>query len=181
MEGSGGPSARHGLFAISRSSVQVGLPAPDFLTQYIGLISSSSVATLVAVTKEAERALGGIRDVRVTQFPFKVGRESRVSEAAQDTFVKEERRGVAPQLNHVYLIEPSQSEMLQISRDHFAIERVGDQFFLVDRGSVCGTIVAGRRLGGHRKGGRTELRHGDQITVGTGESPYVFQFEIVPA
>jgi FHA domain-containing protein len=145
------------------------------------LTSSSSVASLVAVTKDAERALGGTRAVRVTQFPFKVGRESRVSQAARDTFVKEQRHGVAPQMNHLYLIEPSQSEMLQISRDHFTIERVGDRCFVVDRGSVCGTSVVGTRLGGHRTGGRTELRHGDQITVGTGESPYVFQFEIVPA
>src|SRR5688572_15536576 len=112
---------------------------------------SSAVATLVAVTKEAERALGGTREVRITHFPFKVGRESRVSQATQDSFVKEQRRGVAPQMNHLYLTELSQSGMLHISRDHFTIERAGDQFFVVDRGSVCGTIVAGQRLGGHRK------------------------------
>jgi len=144
------------------------------------LVPSPS-ATLVAVTKQAERALGGTREVRITQFPFKVGRESRVSQATQDSFVREQRRGTAPQLNHLYLIEVSQSGMLHISRDHFTIERAGDQFFVVDRGSVCGTIVAGQRLGGHRKGGRTEIRNGDQMTVGTRDSPYVFQFEIVPA
>ena len=36
------------------------------------VVSASSVATLVAVTKEANLALDGQREARVTQFPFKV-------------------------------------------------------------------------------------------------------------
>jgi len=67
---------------------------------------------------------------------------------------------------------------LQISREHFAIERATGSYFLVDRGSACGTIVAGRHIGGDRAGGRTELRSGDEIVVGTDGSPYVFRFEI---
>jgi len=141
------------------------------------MISSSSVATLVAVTKEAERALGGKSEVRVTQFPFKVGRESRVSNAPPH--VVELRLGVAPQLNDVYLLEPQESDLWHISREHFAIERADGLFFLVDRGSVCGTIVAGRQIGGDRTGGRVELRIGDEIKVGTDGSRYVFRFEIV--
>ena len=50
--------------------------------------------------------------------------------------------------------------------------------FVVDRGSVRGTIVAGRQIGGNRAGGRTELRSGDVIIVGTSTSEYVFRFEI---
>ena len=84
---------------------------------------------------------------------------------------------VAPQLNDVYLLEPS-AELLQISREHFAIQYEGDQLFVVDRGSVCGTIVAGKQIGGNRVGGRTELRSGDVIIVGTSTSEYVFRFEI---
>jgi hypothetical protein len=58
------------------------------------------------------------------------------------------------------------------------IERIGDQFFVVDRGSVWGTIVAGGQIGGNRTGGRTGLRDGDSITVGTAGSEYIFRFEL---
>ncbi len=68
---------------------------------------------------------------------------------------------------------------MQISREHFAIEYADDQFLLIDPGSVCGTIVAGKQVGGNLTGGQTELRSGDELIVGTDESPYVFRFEIV--
>jgi hypothetical protein len=40
--------------------------------------------------------------------------------------------------------------------------------------------VAERRIGGHRKGGRTVLRIGDEITVGDERSPYIFRFTMAP-
>jgi hypothetical protein len=134
-------------------------------------------AILTAITAEAEVALGGKRDVRLTHFPFKVGRESRLS---QSRFAREQRLGRAPQLNDLYLQEPHAADLIQISRDHFAIERSDDGFFVVDRGSVAGTIVAGRRIGGHRKGGRTRLHSGDEIRVGGESSSYVFKFTAGP-
>ena len=133
-------------------------------------------AILVAVTPEAEQALGGQPDLRLTHFPFKFGRESRVSHGA---FAREQRLGRAPQLNDVYLKEPVWG-LSQISRDHFAIERVENEYFVVDRGSVTGTVVADRRIGGHRKGGRTVLRIDDEITVGDERSPYIFRFTMAP-
>jgi hypothetical protein len=54
-----------------------------------------------------------------------------------------------------------------------------DQCFVVDRGCVCGTIVAGKQIGGSRTGGRTEVRHGDLSVVGTSDSRYVFRFEMM--
>ena len=129
--------------------------------------------SLVAVTAQAEFALGGRRDIRLTHFPFKVGRESRLSQAS---FAREQRLGRTPRVNDLYLSEPHGSDVIQISRDHFAIERVDGEFFVVDRGSVAGTIVGGRRIGGHRRGGRTRLHPGDQIIVGGESSPYVFTF-----
>lgn len=141
------------------------------------VVSSPSVATLVAVTKEAKLALGGQREVRVTHLPFKVGRESRVAPPA-NRILAELRLGVAPQLNDLYLVEPQWADYLHISREHFAIKYADNQFFLVDRGSVCGTIVAGKQVGGNRTRGRTELRSGDELIVGTAASPYVFRFEI---
>ena len=135
--------------------------------------------TITPVTKEAKRALDNQREVRITQFPFKIGRESRVAPPANPGLV-ELRLGAAPQLNDLYLLEPPWADLLQISREHFAIEYANDQFFLVDRGSACGTMVAGKQVGGNRTGGRTELRSGDEFVVGPAESPYVFRFDIVP-
>ncbi len=134
------------------------------------------VASLVATTEEATQALGGRSDVRVETFPFRVGRERRVETSARSGS-EDLRIGVEPQLNDVYLPDPLRKH-LHISGKHFAVEHVADKFFLRDRGSACGTIVAGRQIGGDRKGGRTELRSGDEIVVGTERSPYVFRFEL---
>jgi hypothetical protein len=139
----------------------------------------ASVASLVAVTPEAERALCGVREVQVTHFPFKVGREYRVADSdPARPLGLQQRLGVAPQVNDMYLAEPPYADIFYISREHFTIERVGDRFFLTDRGSACGTIVAGKQVGGNRVGGRTELRSGDDIVLGTYETGYVFRFEV---
>lgn len=133
-------------------------------------------AKLVAMTDEAMRALGSKRELPVTHFPFKVGRESRSPEGDRNSLT-ELRLRVAPELNDVYLLEPRWSDRIQISREHFAIEHTDNRFFLVDRKSACGTIVAGKTIGGNRKGGRTELRHGDEIVVGMAGSEYIYRFE----
>lgn len=139
--------------------------------------STATVAVLVATTRDARASLSGRREVLLSSFPFKVGRESRNRAISQPVHI-ELRLSVAPQLNDVYLLEPSWADILHISREHFAIEYVGQQFFVVDRESACGTIVAGKVVGGNRTGGRVELRSGDEIVVGTDTSPYVFRFEI---
>lgn len=76
--------------------------------------------------------------------------------------------------NDVYLIDDG--HLLNISREHFQIEQSGDRFFLYDRGSACGTIVNGRRVGGDDSDETVELQDGDVITIGTRQSPYTFQF-----
>ena len=106
-------------------------------------------------------------------------RKGKPVEASRRFGLPDLRLGRAPQVNVVYLMERSWADTLQISREHFAIEYAGSQFFLVDRGSAYGTIVAGTHVGGERTGGRTESRSGDKIIVGTGTSPYLFRFETV--
>jgi hypothetical protein len=157
---------------------QVGSAVYSRLGRGIDIATSPAVAALVAVTDEAKRALGDRRDVRIGKLPFKVGRESRSRKRAAKSPTIEQRLGVASQVNDVYLMEPLWADLLHISREHFSIEREGDQFFVRDRGSVCGTMVGGTHIGGHRTGGRAELRDGDLITVGTSSSDYVFRFEI---
>ena len=148
------------------------------------VISSSLVVTLVAVTKEAIVALGGDLNVRIRKFPFKVGQESRgVRRLNPAIFANppaaEPRRGSVPSLNDLYLVEAPWADLGQISREHFAIEYTENHFFLVDRGSMHGTVVAGKVVGGDGIWGRAELRGGDKIIVETDASPYVCQFDVV--
>jgi hypothetical protein len=138
------------------------------------------LAALVAVTLEARHTLGGAREVHLTFFPFRFGRESRSPNPDPDRPAGL-RLGLVPSVNDVYLIEPPHSDVPYISREHFAIEYIGDQFLLLDRGSLCGTIVNGKRVGRGGVGGRAELRHGDTIVVGTAESDYRFRFDISPS
>ena len=133
--------------------------------------------SLEALTPEATHALGGVSSRSFSQFPIRAGRERRVPAARRRSF-DERRFGDAPQLNDVYLSELPHAGSLHISGAHFDIELIERRFFLVDRGSAGGTIVAGRRIGGHRTGGRTELRDGDDIVVGTNRSRYVFRFRV---
>src|SRR5260221_8232070 len=109
-------------------------------------MTSTLTATLMAVTPEAQSALGNRLDVRIGQFPFKIGREGRSpSPLARLADIIERRLGAAPESNDLYLLESPFSAEHQISPAHCSIELVGGEFFLVDRGSVCGsTVVAAR-------------------------------------
>jgi hypothetical protein len=88
----------------------------------------------------------------------------------------ERRFGTSRSLNDLYLVEPFTSGIVHISREHCAISANGDEFVLTDRESSCGTIVAGRPVGGNRRGGCCALHDGDIITLGGKHSPYAFRF-----
>ena len=131
------------------------------------------MAWLLALTDEARDALKGDR-WHIERFPFKVGRETRAGRGAAPP--DERRRGIAPQLNDIYILD--RRTELDVSREHFQIEAEAGRHELVDRGSACGTIVEGRTLGGERQGGRGPLDDHDVIIVGTSGSPFIFKFRI---
>ena len=154
-------------------------------------MSKSRIARLVAATDEARAALGNKAYVRITTFPFKIGRESRSQNPLARVVTTIERRlDTVPQLNDLYLIEPPSASIVQISRKHCAIERVKGRFFLVDRESACGSTVVEARpaerratiattqTGGGSLNPRSELRDGDLIVMGNIDSPYVFRFQL---
>ena len=115
----------------------------------------------------------------MTRFPFRIGRDYRVSSQVNRHTSEHERRiGVTPPVNDVYLREQPSSPFWQVSREHCAIEYVDGRFFVVDRESACGTIVAEQQIGGNRAGGRVEIRPGETIVLGTPDSPYIFKFEV---
>ena len=138
-------------------------------------------AVLVALTPAARHALGDAEEVPVTHFPFKIGRESRISKAVP-VGIAERRLGTGAAVNDLYLIEQPVAGQWHISREHFLIEHAMDgRYYVMDRQSVCGTVVAGKPVGGRRAGGRRELHDQDVIVVGTGTSPFRFRFELSPA
>jgi hypothetical protein len=138
----------------------------------LGESEGGMAAWLVALTEEARQALRGEQLV-LDRLPFRVGRESRAG-SARPWRADNRRTGTAPPLNDLYLLEPG--EVLNVSREHFAIDREGDGYVLVDRESACGTLVEGRQVGGDRQGGRVALRDHDVVIVGTSASRFVFKF-----
>ena len=138
---------------------------------------NDEVPILRPLTPEARTAVGG-NDVQLVQFPFRVGRESRLGMVRGSLRLLERRKLNYPPNNELYLID--EGKPLQVSREHFQIDRLPDGTFeLLDRDSACGTIVGNQSLGGGDSGGRCALAHGNVIVVGTENSPYAFKF-IVP-
>ncbi len=129
---------------------------------------------LIATSDEARRAISG-EFLTIDHLPFRLGRDSRTpsSQLASDA---ERRQGTVAELNDVYIFEDPLAKVHHVSREHFLIDAEHGLFYVVDRRSVCGTIVAGKTVGGARAGGRVELHDQDVIVAGTAASPYVFKF-----
>ncbi len=134
------------------------------------------ISVLVALTGEARLAFSGAAELRLTSFPFRVGRESRSPLEAGVVVDSERRRQAVAPNNDLYLWDPGR--LLNVSREHFQIERSDSgEFFVRDRGSTCGTLVGNVRLGA---GGPEScvLLPDNTIVVGTPQSPFVFRFEL---
>lgn len=136
------------------------------------------LAVLKAMTPEARLAVSQILIVDgivpLHHFPFRVGRELRVKiiDGRVERIERIKAENDLPN-NDLYLVDDG--VQLNVSREHFQIEKDGDSFYIYDRGSESGMLVEGHQVGG---GGETtaELKDGDMVTIGTKQSPYVFQF-----
>ena len=136
-------------------------------------------AVLKALTPEAIEAvppnLLKNEMIVIADFPFKVGRESRtVRRNGKLEIVERSKKDNSKPNNDLYLIDRGQR--LNISREHFQIEKREDGYFLVDRGSACGVKIDDVAIGGGDSGGSAQLQDGNIIGVGTKETPYVYQF-----
>ncbi|MDJ0622609.1 MAG: FHA domain-containing protein [Desulfocapsaceae bacterium] len=139
-------------------------------------------AVLKALTPAAEQAVppaAMVDDiVPLRNFPYRVGRETRVKIVDGRVERTERLQGdTAQPSNDLYLVD--EGHLLNISREHFQIERDDDKFYLYDRGSSNGTYVERRQVGGGASEDTVELRDGDTIIVGSKESPYIFQFIVL--
>lgn len=136
-------------------------------------------AVLKALTPEAIEAtpINQIVDncIIVRQFPFRIGRESRVARiSGRLERVERPKKGNSKPNNDLYLVD--RGHRMNISREHFLIECRDGKYFLVDRGSACGTKVKGKNVGGDDSGGAVEIEDGDVIGVGAIGTPYIYQF-----
>jgi hypothetical protein len=120
---------------------------------------------LVGLTPAAAAVFFPARDLRLTHLPFRVGRLPVAGEAQPI------------EMNDLQL---SDTTPFNVSRDHFAIERVPDGVQVRDRGSYVGTIVNGVRIGGHHHVATVPLAVGEnEVVVGSPMSP--FRFRVVVA
>jgi len=77
-------------------------------------------------------------------------------------------------------LELSDTKPFNVSRSHFAIERVPDGVQVRDHGSYVGTIVNRVRIGGHRHVASVPLAVGEnEVVAGSPRSP--FRFRVVVA
>ena len=146
------------------------------MTEDRGVPPSLTGGYLVALTPESAEAIRA-REINIPHLPFRVGRESRRARWTQAGLIGErERRGAEMANNDLYLVEDA--EPMNVSREHFLIDRDADGFFLLDRGSTCGTLVEGAMVGGNGQQARTPLADHHVILVGTSLSRYVFKFRL---
>ena len=137
------------------------------------------LAVLKPMTSEAKNSISsyclGHEFIGIWQFPFRIGRESRV-ETVNGKLVHAERNkiGSGKPNNDIYLMD--RGHFLQISREHFSIEKTETGYSVADRGSACGTSINTQKIGGEDRGGTHTLEDGDTIKIGAEDSPYLFQF-----
>ncbi|MBU3014962.1 FHA domain-containing protein [Poseidonibacter lekithochrous] len=139
-------------------------------------------AVLLPLTKEATNALvkGQYQHdlIPMMDFPFKVGRESRLDTNDNGLFVKLRLiRTPSKPNNDIYLINEGRD--LQISKEHFQIERTSSEYILKDRGSSNGTTINDITYGGEKEVFEKVLNDGDIIKIGTNQSLFKYQFLIL--
>jgi len=138
-------------------------------------------AVLLPLTKEASDSITkGTSNhdiIPMMHFPYRVGRESRLGESDRGIFIKLRIASPAKPNNDIYLL--NNTKALQISKEHFQINKQKDQYFIEDRGSSNGMTINGISYGGENKVFQQELKDGDIIKIGNGNSDYKYQFLVL--
>ena len=109
--------------------------------------------------------------LEVTEFPFRIGRENRrLGKKRENRF-----RQNTPN-NDLYIRDSSPHF---VAREHMQIEHTDCGYYVRDRGSLTGTTVNGRLIGGGGLETKASLNPGDnQIVLGENDSPFRFIIRI---
>jgi hypothetical protein len=120
---------------------------------------------LFGLTPAAAAVFFPARALRLARLPFRVGRIPVAGEA---------------QPIEVNDLQLSDTKPFNVSRTHFAIERVPDGVQVRDRGSYVGTLVNRVQIGGHHHVATVPLAVGEnEVVAGSPRSP--FRFRVVVA
>ena len=133
---------------------------------------------LLPITKEAKISLMDKKMIVINSFPYKIGRESRISESDRGVFVKLRifSSSINPN-NDIYLVNSTQS--LEISKEHFQIEKKDNKYYIKDRNSTLGTKLNDKEIGKEKINEKFPLNDGDIIKIGSNNSEFQFQFLIL--
>ena len=115
-----------------------------------------------AVNESSIKALGSVT-IGIGDFPCKVGRSSTIGE--DDVFAD----------NDISLEDNTGKPPYNISSNHFLIDRVDEDYIVIDRGSSLGTFVNGTQVEGSCI---LDKKKANELIVGAQGSPYVFTLEI---
>lgn len=105
------------------------------------------------LTPKALEAMNGAERIEINDFPLYVGRYTR--RRSDDMF----------HANNLFLYD----EMpYTISRSHFSVVRLNDEFYFYDRGSTLGSFVNGQQIGGdHESPKKIKLKDGvNEVVLG---------------
>lgn len=118
--------------------------------------------TFSGLTEEAANAIKG-KELVITKFPFKIGRNSNhISDAI---FTNND-------------LSLDDNVPYNVSKNHMSINLHENQVYILDRGSSLGTIVNGKQIGGNVSNYKAPLSPGENsVILGSSSSP--FQFKIV--
>lgn len=137
-------------------------------------------AALQAMTPEAIEAIPSVfllgeNLIALYQFPYRIGRESRVQrvDGKVQRALRPKPSATVPN-NDLYLIDPFLN--INIAREHLQIEKHEEVFMLQDRGSVMGTSLIRETDGKIEKGDSFILQDQDIISIGTEGTPFLFKF-----
>lgn len=154
--------ARQGRFDSDVTASLMGM-GEGFLRPSAATVLTAPILFIEGLTPEASRSLGNAC-VPVNRFPFRIGRKTE----SADPFSANE-------------LGLSDEAVPQVSINHCAIVRVGQRYFVIDRGSRLGTIVNGVAIGGQARTGCVELKDwNNEIGLGEADSPYRLRLTIVP-
>lgn len=119
---------------------------------------------LIADSESAIRLLQGKESVRVTKFPFRVGRLSK--KKSESLFHR----------NDLYLVE---SEPFVLALSHFVISQENGKFVFTDRSDI-GSIINGEKIGGLDEANpkKVELKSGENKLI-LGKEHYNISFKIM--
>jgi CRP/FNR family transcriptional regulator, cyclic AMP receptor protein len=121
----------------------------------------TGLIVLEAANESSIKALGS-KKVSIDKFPCKVGRTSTIGE--DDVFAD----------NDISLEDNTGKPPYNISSNHFLIDRIDENYTVIDRGSSLGTIVNGKKI----EGPCILDKKVNALVVGAQNSPFVFTLEI---